>query len=215
MSSDPSDGALLEAHRRGDHRAFRELVRRHEDALLQHARALLGRGSGYEDAVQEAFLRLAQAPPTLPDAALGDPRAERAHLGAWLSTVTRNLCMDTMRSETRRRRREHDAAQREGVGDAGAAGVEEQDTRDAVRRELDKLPPDQREVLVLRLVGDRSYKEIAEITGKKIGTIGWLISVGLQELGARLGPIVAVEGARSPGAVTSSSVGTTTRGGSR
>jgi len=215
MSLQPSDGALLEAHRRGDRGAFHELVRRHEGPLLQHARALLGRGSQYEDAVQEAFLRLAQTPPTLPDGVHGDPGSERAHLGAWLSTVTRNLCMDTLRSETRRRQREAGAANHEGAGDAGIAGVEEQDTRAAVRRELEKLPDDQREVLVLRLVGDRSYKEIAEITGKKIGTVGWLISVGLQELSARLGPIVAVEGARSSGAATSYPLGTTTRGGSR
>jgi RNA polymerase sigma-70 factor (ECF subfamily) len=215
MSPELSDGDLLEAHRRGDPRAFHELVRRHEDPLLQHARALLGRGSQYEDVVQEAFLRLAKAPPTLPDTAHGDPKSERAHLGAWLSTVTRNLCMDTMRSETRRRRREENAASQEGVSDDGMAGVDERDTRAAVRRELEKLPDDQREVLVLRLVSDRSYKEIAEITGKKIGTVGWLISVGLQQLSTKLGPIVAVEGARSSGAAASSSLGTTTRGGSR
>ena len=106
-------------------------------------------------------------------------------------------------------------ASHEGQADLGMAAVDEQDTRAAVRRELEKLPDDQREVLVLRLVGDRSYKEIAEITGKKIGTVGWLISIGLQELSARLGPIVAVEGARSSGAAASSVVGTTTRGGSR
>jgi len=206
--TEPSDGALLQAHRRGDARAFAELVRRHEDPLLQHARALLGRGSVYEDVVQEGFLRLAQAPPTLPDAVLGDPRAERAHLGAWLHTVVRNLCMDTMRSETRRRRREEGVASHEGQADVGMAAVDEQDTRAAVRRELEKLPDDQREVLVLRLVRDRSYKEIAEITGKKIGTVGWLISVGLQELAERLGPLVAVEPARSSPSVTSSVTGT-------
>ncbi|MBL8862147.1 MAG: sigma-70 family RNA polymerase sigma factor [Planctomycetes bacterium] len=211
---EPSDGSLLEAHRRGDPRAFSELVRRHEHALLSHARALLGRGAGHEDAVQEAFLRLAQTPPALPAGVRGDPGAERAHLGAWLSTVTRNLCMDTLRSETRRRRREAAAAETEGGGDAGLARVEEQDTRDAVRRELEQLPADQREVLVLRLVGDRSYKEIAAITGRKIGTVGWLISVGLQQLAERLGPVVAVDSARTAGAAPSVSSGTT-RGGAR
>jgi RNA polymerase sigma factor (sigma-70 family) len=85
--------------------------------------------------------------------------------------------------------------------------IEERDTRAAVRRELEKLPADQREVLVMRLVNERSYKEIAEITGRKIGTVGWLISVGLQELAGRLGPVVAVEAARSSRGVTSSAAG--------
>jgi len=204
---EPSDGALLQAHRRGDAHAFAELVRRHEGALLQHARALLGRGAGYEDAVQEAFLRLAQAPPELPEGVRGDPRAERAHLCAWLHTVTRNLCMDTVRAETRRKRREEGVAQREAAQDEGIGAVEERDTRAAVRRELEKLPADQREVLVLRLVNERAYKEIAEITGRKIGTVGWLISIGLQELAGRLGPVMAVETARSSRGVTSSAAG--------
>jgi RNA polymerase sigma-70 factor (ECF subfamily) len=212
--TEPSDGALLQAHRRGDAQAFTALVRRHEGALLQHARALLGRGAAYEDAVQEAFLRLAQSPPELPEGVLGDGRLEAAHLGAWLHTVVRNLCMDTLRSEARRRHREEGVALREGTADGGIGAVEEQDTRAAVRRELEKLPPDQREVLVLRLVGERSYKEIAEITGKKIGTVGWLISVGLQELGARLSPVVAVESARNAQVVASSAAGNT-QGGAR
>ncbi len=48
---------------------------------------------------------------------------------------------------------------------------------------------------MLRLVGERSYKEIAEITGKNIGTVGWLISVGLKALGEGLEPLL--EGRKS------------------
>ena len=43
---------------------------------------------------------------------------------------------------------------------------------------------------MLRLLGERSYKEIAAITGKKVGTIGWLVSVGLKALAAELAPLV-------------------------
>jgi RNA polymerase sigma-70 factor (ECF subfamily) len=206
--TEPSDGALLEAHRGGDAQAFAALVRRHEGALLQHARALLGRGAAYEDAVQEAFVRLLQSPPVLPEGLAGDAQAERAHLGSWLHTVVRNLCLDSLRSETRRRRREETSARGETGAEGGFEMVETADTREAVKRELDKLPDDQREVLVLRLVGERSYKEIAEITGKKIGTVGWLISVGLQELAGRLGPVMALEPARTARAAASSAAGT-------
>lgn len=191
MTNDQSDGQLLRLHRKGNTSAFTELVRRHEGCLLQHARALLGSGSAYEDAVQETFLRLAQSPPELPPEVVGDERLERAHLLSWLHKVTRNQCMDLMRSETRRKRREHDVAAHEGF-DGGMGRVEEKDTRSIVRREIEKLPPDQREVLVLRLIGERSYKEIAEITGKKIGTVGWLVSVGVKALGEQLEPLLAL-----------------------
>jgi len=200
-----TDGQLLRAHRQGDVRAFTELVQRHESCLLQHARAILGQGSPYEDVVQEAFLKLAQTPPELPFEVQGDERLERAHLLSWLHKVTRNCCMDVMRSEGRRKRREHEVANPE-ASEGGQSAVEEHDTRAAVKRELDRLPPDQREVLVLRLLGDRSYKEIAEITGKKIGTVGWLVSIGLKALGEQLEPLLAMpEGSsRNPRAATSS-----------
>ena len=189
---EPSDGALLLAWQKGEPDAFGDLVRRHEGALLRHARAFLTDGRGCEDVVQEAFLRLAQKPPRIPDDVLGDPRAEGALLAGWLHQVTRNLCMDSLRSETRRKRREESLA----VPDESAGGldaVEADDTRAAVERSLTRLPEDQREVLVLRLFGDRSYKEIAEITGKKVGTIGWLISVGMKALSQELAPLMQGE----------------------
>lgn len=195
-----TDGQLLAAHRSRDVAAFEELVRRHEGALLSHARALLGTGSEYEDVVQDAFLKLAQSPPVLPSEDGGDGACERAVLASWLHKVTRNGCMDVMRSETRRKRREMEAAPSD-VSRGGLEAVEERDTHAAVRREIEKLPVDQREVLVLRLVNERSYQEIAQITGKKVGTVGWLISVGLKALGERLEPLLALEGGSHSAAV--------------
>ena len=185
----PSDGQLLRAHRAGDATAFTELVNLHQAALLRHARALLGPGSLYEDVVQDVFLKLAERPPVIPPEVEGDRELERVHLSNWLHKVTRNGCMDIMRSETRRKRREHDAAAVD-VSEGGLSAVDENDTRAAVERELEKLPVDQREVLVLRLINERSYKEIAEITGKKIGTVGWLVSVGLKTLSRELAPLL-------------------------
>jgi len=191
----PSDGVLLLDLERGLPSALTELVARHQGALLRHARALLGEGGGYEDAVQDVFLKLLQKPPQLPAEVRGDHERERSHLLSWLHKVTRNGCMDTLRSETRRKAREEKVAAPETASDGrarGAALVEQADTREAVQRSLAQLPDDQREVLVLRLLGERSYKEIAEITGKKIGTVGWLVSEGLKALTGRLSHLVEV-----------------------
>lgn len=210
-----SDGRLLAAWGRGDSGAFEALVARHERALLRHARTLLGDWRSGEDVVQEVFLRLAQKPPVMPPGADGDPRAEQAVLSSWLHQVTRNLCMDTMRSEKRRRRREEEASACE-ASSGGLDSVEAADTRRAVEAGLLRLPVDQREVLVLRLFDEKSYAEIAEITGRKAGTVGWLISVGLKALAAELGGLatrscraVVADGAGelSPAAVKSASGG--------
>jgi RNA polymerase sigma-70 factor (ECF subfamily) len=203
----PSDGRLLAAWNRGDTGAFEALVARHERALLRHARALLGFFQGGEDVVQEVFLRLAKAPPVLPPEVAGDARAEQALLASWLHQVTRNLCMDTMRSEKRRRRREEEAATLE-ASSGGLESVDAGDTRQAVERGLLRLPTDQREVLVLRLFDEKSYAEIAAITGRKVGTVGWLISVGMKALAAELAPLTAaVEGAGERSAALRSAQG--------
>jgi len=188
MSSD-SDGQLLRQWKAGQQAAFAALVQRHQSALLRHARAILGAGSPYEDVVQDVFLKLAESPPELPAEILGDAERERVQLLSWLHKVTRNACMDTIRSDTRRKHREHEIAASE-AAEGGLATIEERDTRALVERELAKLPVDQREVVALRLMGERSYKEIAEITGKNVGTVGWLISVGLKALGEGLEPLL-------------------------
>lgn len=186
---EPSDGRLLAAWSRGESGAFEALVTRHERALLRHARALLGNWRAGEDVVQEVFLRLAQRPPALGADIVGDARAESAVLSAWLHQVLRNICMDTKRSEMRRRRREEEAATDEATS-GGVDTVEAADTKAAVLRGMMRLPQDQREVLVLRLFDEKSYAEIAAITGRKVGTVGWLISVGMKALAEELSPLV-------------------------
>jgi DNA-directed RNA polymerase specialized sigma24 family protein len=85
------------------------------------------------------------------------------------------------------------------VSDRDLSSVDAADTRALVERELGRLPTDQREVLVLRLLNEKSYREIAAITGKKVGTDGWLVSVGLKTLSRELAPLLSPDG--SPGSV--------------
>ncbi len=188
--SDPSDHHLLAAWHAGDAGAFTALVRRHQSGLLRHARGLLGPSGAHEDVVQEVFLKLARErlePQAVPADGGGG-------LAAWLHTVTRNACMDTLRSETRRRARERSVATMEAAA-GGQHLVEAEDTRARVERAIEALPVDQREVLVLRLLAGRSYREIAEVTGKKVGTVGWLISEGVRALSVSLASLMPQEGA--------------------
>ncbi len=55
---------------------------------------------------------------------------------------------------------------------------------------------------MLRLLSERSYREIAEITGKKVGTVGWLVSEGLKALAAQLEPLLAGEVTNTRGGAT-------------
>lgn len=200
---EPSDGQLLDAFQRGDSHALSTLIARHQSALLRHARCLVGANGSHEDVVQEAFMKLVQRPLELPAEVRGDGAAERQLMSSWLHKVVRNQAMDTIRAEERRKHREERAAERDVAQDHSSA-LDENDTRAAVERGLSKLPAEQREVLVLRLLSDKSYREIAEITGKKIGTVGWLVSVGLRSLSQELSPLF---GASRVGSVQGAAVG--------
>ncbi|MBK8978472.1 MAG: sigma-70 family RNA polymerase sigma factor [Planctomycetes bacterium] len=193
-----STTALLQRVRTRDDAAFAELVRRHQGVLVRTARGLLGPGGPFEDVVQDAFLTLARKPPDLPTEAA---EAQHLRLGGWLLQVTRNRCVDWLRKERRRLQRERELASPEATS-GGIDAIDARDTRAFVERSLWALPEDQREVLVLRLVAEKSYREIAALTGRKVGTVGWLISRGLRQLADRLAP--ALGPAECDGQATSS-----------
>lgn len=178
-------GQLLRTFERGDIRAFEALVARFESPLLRYARAIVADGSLAEDLVQETFLRLARRPPILPPDVQGDPSKEEAVLAAWLHKVTRNGAIEMLRKEKRREGRERATALVDESADHVDA-VANRDTATLIESAIENLPGEQREALVLRLLSNRSYREIADIMGKPIGTIGWLISEGLTTLSERL-----------------------------
>jgi RNA polymerase sigma-70 factor (ECF subfamily) len=187
----PTDKQLLSDWNAGDSGAFAALVRRYQDPLLRHARGLLGRGAAYEDVVQEVFLTLARERLEL-SGAPHDELDRDEQLAAWLHTVTRNACMNILRSEGSRRQREQAVAPPEATA-GGQQRVDALDTRAKVEEAIGRLPVEQREVLVLRLLAGRSYREIAEVTGRKVGTVGWLISEGLRTLSGVLAPLMEAE----------------------
>lgn len=198
-SDETSVGDLLDRWQRRDDLAFSALVDRFQGSLLRYARALIGEADAFSaaDVVQEVFLKLARVPPVLPEEVRGDPRREESMLSSWLFCVTRSSAMDLVRSENRRRAREEKSATPESAPPATSA-AEHGDTRRMVEAGIERLPADQRDVLVLRLLDHKSYREIAEITGRKEGTVAWLISEGLKRLAAILAPLLDLERVAAP-----------------
>ena len=113
--------------------------------------------------VQEAFLRAFRFFPSFRG---GDPRA-------WLLTIVRNSCWTWLRAN----RAQEVATALEDVDEPVdvTASVEEDLVRRAdgprLRRALDDLPGEFREVIVLRELEDLSYREIAEVAGVPVGTV--------------------------------------------
>jgi RNA polymerase sigma-70 factor, ECF subfamily len=153
----------------GDEVAFAELVERFGPRVRYFLRKLLGSADGADDAWQDVWLDVFRHVPRL-----ADPGAFRA----WLYRVARDRAFGRLR----RLRVElpldgHEPA--EGPDDAESFTAE-----DAARihAALDRLPAEQREVLVLRFLEEMSYDEIARVVGCRPGTVRSRIHYGKQAL---------------------------------
>ncbi len=122
-----------------------------------------------EAVVQEAFCKLAR-----PHTAMIDPVA-------WLYRVVRNGAIDAGKAERRRKRRESQGAKPEAWFDGDSADADE-----AVLA-LQALPPDQREVIVLRIWSGLKLEQIATSCDCSVSTAHRRYEAALQTLRERLG----------------------------
>jgi RNA polymerase sigma-70 factor (ECF subfamily) len=138
------------------------------DGLYSYALIVTRNHAEAEDLVQETYLRAIQA--------MGRLRAG-SNMKAWLFTILRNVWLNQLR----KRRNGPQMIENE-AGDFGANSIAEpsKDPHDLyaskmeteqVRRAIVELPPDFREVLLLREYEDLSYQEIASILDCPIGTV--------------------------------------------
>jgi RNA polymerase sigma-70 factor (ECF subfamily) len=143
---------------------FEQTVLPHLDAAYNLARWLTRNPQDAEDVVQEAYLRAFRF---FTGFRGGDTRA-------WLMRIVRNTCYTWLHVN----RPLQDAAEfDENIfpPDSRALSPEEvvlqNDSGTLVRKALEMLPPNYREVLILRELEGMSYREIADITGMPAGTV--------------------------------------------
>lgn len=156
------------------------LLERYERPLVRYAWSILSDLEAARDIVQETFIRLCRRLE-----ADGSSYEADEHREAWLFTVTRNLCIDHQRKQSRiiYMPQTEDRTAEEPV--PGAA-MEQQEMRDSLFALLDQLSGNQREVIRLKFQNDLSYKEIAEITQLTVTNVGFLLHTGLKKLRALL-----------------------------
>ncbi len=179
---DMTDRQLLQAYVTGrDIQAFGMFVARHESALLSFAGAFLRDDTLAQDVVQEVFLRAAASPQRLLHGGVGG--AERN----WLLKVVRDVSVDSLRRRATERKALQRVATTAPTSAPGADAVLEQKERiDEVRAAINRLPPRQRELVILKVREHKSYKEIAEIAGLSVTNVGFLLHQAMQALAKEL-----------------------------
>ena len=169
---------MLEAARGGDANAFCILVRRYESTMARVAVRILGEGPDAEDVAQEAMIRLYES--------LADFRGESC-LGTYLTRITINLSLSVVRSKTVQLRRSSEAGWcgrpfQESIEQGPDQGAESEQIRDGIARALLTLSPNDRAVVVTRILHGASTKETAAKLGVPEGTVMSRLSRALRRL---------------------------------
>jgi len=154
-----------------DRATLSKLFADHAAPLVLYARQWLDRGLA-EDVVQEAYIRL-----------MGQ-RKLPANPRAWLYCTVRNGAISQFRAQSRRLRREQATAPNETWFEAEAGqwidGM-------AARSAMLDLPESQREIIALRLWGQLTLNEIAEVTGSSTSGVFDQYRAGLNALRKAMG----------------------------
>src|SRR4051794_32127626 len=161
---DSFEDSVLPAARAGAEWAWERIYREIAPSVTGYLRA---HGAGEpEDLTGEVFLQVVRGLERFD----GDERAFRA----WVFTIAHRRVVDDLR---RRARRPVSPAPPEIVADAAPPGGDVRDDvvavldEAAVRAAIDELPPEQRAVLLLRIIGDMTIEEIARALGKRVGAV--------------------------------------------
>jgi RNA polymerase sigma-70 factor (ECF subfamily) len=143
--------------------------------LTRYAARLLGDADRARDVVQDTFVKLmAQS-----------PEAINGHAVEWLFTVCRHRALDVLRKEGRMRRFEEGQVERVTTSEPRPGRTLEQaETQATVLRLIDRLPPNQQEVVRLKFQNGFSYKEISRITTLSVSNVGFLIHTAVARLRA-------------------------------
>nr|WP_326185867.1 sigma-70 family RNA polymerase sigma factor [uncultured Oscillibacter sp.] len=170
----------IDAARRGDQDAFGQLVRLYEKRVFALTLRMCRNPEDAAEAAQEAFLAAWQGLRFF---------REESSFSTWLYRLASNACVDLLRREGRHRAAAgpslDDEALNLDVPDRSASPQEQAERgelRAHIKAGLAALPPDYRQVLILRELHQRTYDEIAEILSLDLGTVKSRISRGRKQL---------------------------------
>lgn len=155
----------------GDANAFETLVLEYEKNVYNIALRMTGNSEDAADMTQEAFIKAYNSLQSF----RGDSK-----FSVWLYRIVSNVCLDFLRSRNRRPTVSLSVEDDDGedaqldVADESQSPellLDRKLTRESVRRGLDSLPPDYRQILLLREIQGLSYDEIAQALGLEVGTV--------------------------------------------
>lgn len=184
MDTATSDEQIVERALTGDAEAFGEIVRRWERRIFALAYGMLGREEDARDATQETFL-----------AAFRNLRGFRgeAKVSSWLHRIAVNQCITRQRrAKVRNEAAIGDEEERHAASFSAplelspARMAEGKENIDAVRRAVNSLPLDLRQVVLMKEFEELTFREIAEALDLPLSTVKSRLYTAMRQLQMRL-----------------------------
>ncbi len=161
-----TDHDLLEKAKSGDGKAFGRIVERHTGVVYAAVRSVLGSRSDIDDAVQEAFIRIYRGLPSF---------SGRSSLSTWIWSIARNHAINVRAKER------DDVIPLEKTAEIASnrygpeAELARRTAAEDIEWLLSSLEGNYREVIELRYLAGKKYREIAKVLDLPEGTIKTLI----------------------------------------
>lgn len=154
----------------GNADAFEPLMAEYQRGVYNLALRMTANPEDAADMTQETFIKAYRS--------LASFRGE-SKFSAWIYRIASNVCLDFLRSRSKKPSASLTQSDGEDEAELEIAdtrpGPEElllsSLTRDAVRRGLDRLPPEQKQILLLREISGLSYEEIGQALRLESGTV--------------------------------------------
>jgi RNA polymerase sigma-70 factor (ECF subfamily) len=180
-----TDEQLVERALTGDREAFGEVVRRWERKIFALTYGILGAVEDARDATQETFIAAFRN--------LQGFRGE-AKVSSWLHRIAVNQCITRQRrARVRAETGIEDEVEATGESflataesDSPASGAERRQRTEAVRRAVATLPPELREVVLMKEFEDLTFQEIADSLQIPLSTVKSRLYTALKQLRMRL-----------------------------
>ncbi len=146
----------------GDEAAFNLIVRKYQKTIYWFARRMLGNHSDADEVTQEVLITLYEKLHTF---------KFESSLSTWIYKITNSKALNLIRKQKVREFFSLDTVFHKSSSDDVIKDLESREKLERVEKALSSIPEKQRDVFVLRHFEGLSYKEIAEITGKSVGTL--------------------------------------------
>ena len=167
------DHALMARIAKGDHQAFRQLVERHQDAIVGTVTKMLGNSSDAEDITQLVFVRVwKHAKRYKPD----------SKFTTYLYTIARNLVYNESRRRSRKktvssdqREDDHHLQHPDDPAAQPDSSLLTAELQQAIDDAVQALPEKQRLAVVLRRYESLPYEEIAEVLNVSVPSVKSLL----------------------------------------